>query len=271
MLQHVRALYRERELLANLTLRELRGKYRRSFLGWAWSMINPLATIAVFTFVFKVLLTASPPLGDPSGVDSFALYLLSGLIPWNFYSLVTGMGLGAMLGNPTLVRKVHFRREILVFSQVTFAFVQFMIEMAIVIVVISIFGGPWVLWRIPEAVILMLVLALFGCGIALVLSVAAVYFRDLNYLWTIVLQLSFYATPVVYSDELLKENISQPWLTILQWNPLAIFIRSFRHLLYDGRSIPLATTVQAVVWAALSLATGLVVFSRLQRRLAEEV
>jgi len=234
-------------------------------------MINPLATIAVFTFVFKVLLTALPPIGDPSGVDSFALYLLSGLIPWNFYSLVTGMGLGAMLGNPTLVRKVHFQREILVFSQVSFAFVQFMIEMAIVIVVVAIFGGPWVFWRIPEAMVLMLVLTVFGCGIALVLSVAAVYFRDLNYLWTIVLQLSFYATPVVYSDELLKENIGEPWLTILQSNPLAIFVRSFRHLLYDGRSVPMSTTIQAVLWAMISLTIGLVVFGRLQRRLAEEV
>jgi lipopolysaccharide transport system permease protein len=264
-------LVRQREVLENLTLRELRTKYRRSFLGWAWSMINPLATIAIFTLVFKVLLRTEPAPGDPSGLNSFALYLLSGLIPWNFYSLVTSLGMGAVVGNPALVRKAHFQREILVLSQVLFAFVQFLIEMGIVLGVLSVFGGPWVFKFVPQVLLLMVMFALFSTGIALALSVVNVYFRDLAYLWTIVLQLSFYATPIVYSTTLVESEVAEPFLTVLTENPLAITIESFRHLLYDGRSVPVPQYLELTMWCAMSLTFGLLVFGKLQKRLAEEV
>jgi ABC-2 type transport system permease protein len=267
----LRNIYLQRELLLNLTLRELRTKYRRSFLGWTWSMLNPLATIVVFTFVFKVLFKAQPEPGDPSGIDSFALFMLSGLIPWGFFSLVTSLGLGSILGNPTLVRKVSFQREILVISQVLFAFVQFSIEMAIVATVIGLASGFWVLLYIPQVLLLMVLLALFACGVALALGVLTVYFRDLTYLWTIVLQLAFYATPVVYTDSLLASEISDPWLSILRYQPMAIFVRGFRTVLYDGKSLGLGQILGMLLACAISLAAGFVIFSKLQRRLPEEV
>lgn len=234
-------------------------------------MLNPLATIVVFTFVFKVLFKAQPEPGDPSGIDSFALFMLSGLIPWGFFSLVTSLGLGSILGNPTLVRKVSFQREILVISQVLFAFVQFSIEMAIVATVIGLASGFWVLLYIPQVLLLMVLLALFACGVALALGVLTVYFRDLTYLWTIVLQLAFYATPVVYTDSLLASEISDPWLSILRYQPMAIFVRGFRTVLYDGKSLGLGQILGMLLACAISLAAGFVIFSKLQRRLPEEV
>ena len=87
-------VYHSRELLWNLTLRELRTKYRRSFLGWAWSMLNPLSQILIYGFVFGTLLGGTAPVGVPSGLDNFALWLLCGLLPWNFFSLITALGLG---------------------------------------------------------------------------------------------------------------------------------------------------------------------------------
>ena len=75
-----------RELTANLTLRELRGRYKRTFLGWTWSLINPLATLAIYWLVFGFFLKIQPPVGHPSGLNSFALFLVCGLIPWNFFA-----------------------------------------------------------------------------------------------------------------------------------------------------------------------------------------
>ena len=115
-MQQLRDIANSRNLLWNLTLRELRSKYRRSILGWSWSMLNPLAQMAIYTFVFGVLFGAQAPVGDPSGITTFGLYLLTGLIPWGFFSLICGVGLQAILSNTTLVRKVAFARESLHFN-----------------------------------------------------------------------------------------------------------------------------------------------------------
>ena len=99
-------LRRHRELFANLTLRELRGKYKRSALGWGWSMVNPLAQMGIFTLVFSFFLKVPPPTGDPSGLHAFAFFLLCGLLPWNFLANGINGGMGSLLANANLVKKV---------------------------------------------------------------------------------------------------------------------------------------------------------------------
>ena len=146
LMHPVTDVYHSRELLWNLTLRELRTKYRRSFLGWAWSMLNPLSQILIYGFVFGTLFNATAPVGDPSGLDNFALYLLCGLLPWNFFGLITSLGLGAISVNSGLVRRVAFPREVLVFSNVLHACVQFSIEMALLLIVMLIAGSPFLPW-----------------------------------------------------------------------------------------------------------------------------
>src|SRR3954471_18441096 len=104
------------DLAINLTLRELRGRYKKSVLGWTWSLLNPLATVAIYSLVFSYFLKITPPVGDPSGLDSFALFLLCALIPWNFFQNGLTMGLSAIVGNGNLIKKVYFPRELLVAS-----------------------------------------------------------------------------------------------------------------------------------------------------------
>jgi ABC-2 type transport system permease protein len=263
-------VYQSRELLWNLTLRELRTKYRRSFLGWAWSMLNPLATVAIYGFVFGTLFAATAPVGDPSGLTGFAYYLLCGLLPWNFFALVNSLGLGSISANAGLVRRVAFPREVLVFSNVLHACVQFSIEMALLCIVLVIAGSPFFPW-LPVVVVTSILLAIFGSGFALALSVLSVYFRDMGYLWAIVMQVWFFATPIVYPPTLVEERAPQWIQEIIDLNPMNGFVEVYRRCLYDAGAPGWRTMVALVIISFVALALGWAVFRRFARRLAEEV
>jgi len=259
-----------RELLWNLTLRELRTKYRRSFLGWTWSLINPLATVAIYGYVFGTLFGARAPEGHRSDIQNFALYLLCALLPWTFFLMVTGGGMRALIGNAALVRKVAFPRETLVFAQVLHGMVQFGIEMALLAVVLLVFGSP-LLPMIPFTMMLMVLLGTFAAGVALLLASVNVYFRDTEYLWTIVTQIWFYATPIVYPDYLLDDKLSSGTRKVLNLNPIARFAEGFRRTLYDARPPGLVSTLMLALVALVTLLIGWTVFTRLSRRFAEEL
>lgn len=264
-------IHSSRELLWNLTLRELRTKYRRSVLGWTWSLLNPLATVVIYGFVFGRLFGSTAPAGDPSGLDNFALFLLCGLLPWNFFVLVQNTAMGSILGNAGLVRKVAFPREVLPLAQVGHGMVQFSIEMSLLAVVLLIFGSPILPW-LPVTIALMVLLAAFAGGLGMALAAIGVYFRDLPYLWGIVLQVWFFATPIVYAPSLLEEKIPSAWMyRLISMNPMAVFSAAFRRTLYDGTA-PGALSVLAL--AAISFVTlllGWKIFERLSYRFAEEL
>lgn len=266
----VATVFASRELLWSLTQRELRTKYRRSFLGWAWSMLNPLANVAIYGFVFGVLLGGSAPVGKSSGLENFALYLLCGLLPWSFFSLVNSMGMSSMSANSGLVRRVAFPREVLVFSNVAHGMVQFLIELSLLSIVLLIAGNMVLPWLIP-LLGLVLLLAVFSAGFALALSTLSVYFRDLGHLWAIVMQVWFFVTPIVYSPDLIQSELPNWAQYPMRFNPMHQFVQAFRSVLYDttwpgrGRSLVL------VLSAGLSISIGWFIFARLGRRLPEEV
>jgi ABC-type polysaccharide/polyol phosphate export permease len=270
IVQQLTELRRSQNLLWNLTLRELRSKYRRSFLGWAWSMLNPLSNMVIYWFVFGVVFGATAPTGDPSGIQVYALYLLTGILPWGFFALVTNLGLGSLLGNSGLVKKVYFAWETLVFAQVIFSFVQFCIEMTLLCVALLIVGSPIAPW-IPVAFLLMLLLAVYAAGFALALSTLAVYFRDLRYLWTIIIQVMFFATPIIYTPDKIAGKVPPILEFILHWNPMAVFVLSFRHLLYSGRAPEWGHIAYLVAASIVAFVGGWTIFVKQSRRLAEEL
>lgn len=233
-------------------------------------MLNPLSQMLIYTVVFGAIFGIQARQGDPSGIDIYSLYLLSGILPWGFINLICGLGLNSLTGNAALVRKVRFARETLIFSEVLFSLVQFSIEMTLLCVVLLIFGSPLLPW-LPMLLFLMLLLAVFTSGLALILSIGAVFFRDLKYLWTIISQMWFFATPVIYDPARVEEKISGFWYSVYHWNPSTAFIRSFRHVTFDGRAPDWSDLAVLVVISFASLAIGLAVFSRFSRRIAEEL
>jgi ABC-2 type transport system permease protein len=264
-----------RELFVNLTLRELRGKYKRSVLGWAWSLLNPLTTMLVYAFVFTIL-GAVPQKGDPSGLQNFAFFLICGLIPYNFIANGLNGGLMALIGNSNLVKKTYFPREILVAGSTAAALVQYLIEMGLLVVALLFVGNvvfPW----IPVILFLIFFQALFVLGIALVLSAAAVYFRDLQHLLGLILQVWFFSAPIVYTEQLVDQNLNDDSIASrvfeinLAINPLVRFIDAYRNLLYDLRWPPAGDLAYIAVVSVLTLLFGFWAFGRLEGRLAEEL
>jgi ABC-2 type transport system permease protein len=268
-----------RELYLNLTLREVRGRYRRTVLGNLWSLLNPLASMVIYTAVFSVLLRVQPDPGQPSGLDVFALWLMTGLLAWNFLSAGVSQGMGALVGNAGLLTKVYFPRSVLIASTVSAAGVTYAIELVALSAVLLVFGAfvlPW----LPGVVVVGLLLGIMALGLGLALSVLNVYFRDTQHFVAIGLQVWFYLTPIVYPISLVAEaerrladerGIDVPIGQLYSLNPMTHFVSALRALMYDNRfpdAIDLAWCLGAAV---VSLTVGVLVFRRFSARVVEEL
>jgi len=274
-LTSLRDLGSSRELVGNLTLREVRGKYKRTALGQLWSLLNPLATMVIFTVVFGVLLRVEVPPGSPSGVDVFALWLMCGLIPWTFMSNAVTGGMSALVANANLVTKVYFRREVLVAANVFSWDVTFGIELLVLSAALLAFGAMVLPW-LPLVIVFGLVLTAFGLGLALMFAVANVYFRDTQHFLSIFMQFWFYATPIVYPATLVPDStellgVRIPLRTLYELNPMEHFVAVFRALLYDNRFPELGDVIFTVGAATVALLAGWTIFRRYEPRLAEEL
>jgi ABC-type polysaccharide/polyol phosphate export permease len=267
-----------RELLGNLTQRELRGKYKRSALGWAWSLINPLALAAIFTFVFGVVFKGRlEAVGNSelSGIAAYPLFLLCGLLPWAFLSNGITGSIGALVSNANLVKKVYFPREILVGANVLSWVVSLLIELSVLGIVLLAFGNVWLKF-LPLLLVVLALQTVFVTGIGLLLAVLNVYFRDVQHFVGIGLQLWFYATPVIYPITLLgniaeRELLGISLLTLYKLNPMTAFVEMYHSMLFYLQWPDWELFVYAAGASIAMLAFGLLVFKRLEPRLAEEL
>ncbi|HVE47719.1 MAG TPA: ABC transporter permease [Acidimicrobiales bacterium] len=264
-----------RELLNNLTLRELRSKYKRSVLGWTWSLLNPLATMLIFTLVFRFFLRIEAPVSKSTDLHSFSLYLLCGLLPWNFFVNGVTASMGSLVGNANLIKKTYFPRELLVIAQVNSWIVSLLIEMALLAVGLIVFGNMVLPW-LPVAILLMALLAMFVTGLALAFSVLNVYFRDIQHFVGILFQVWFYLTPIVYPLPRVPERADifgndLPVRALFHVNPMVDFVEAFRAILYDLQAPSLGILAYLLVVSVVSLVGGMWLFGRLEGKLAEEL
>ena len=263
------------ELLNNLVLRELRGKYKRSVLGWSWSLINPLSTVLIYWLVFSIFLKVEPPRGDPSGLKSFVLFLVCGLLPYRFLSEAVAVSTESLLANANLVKKVYFPRELVVLSSVGALLVSFLIELGVLLVILLAFGNMVLPW-IPLVLMIVAIQAVFVLGIGLVLAPLNVYLRDVKHFVNIGLQMLFYSAPIVYPLRLVPDRpevlgMEIPFRTIYELNPLVVLVECYRDAMYNLRFPDVGDLAYLVAWAIGLLLFGRWVFGRLNRRLAEEV
>ncbi len=276
-MKYFRELYGARELLYNLTLREVRGQYKRTLFGQLWSLVNPLAMMLVYSIVFGLFLRVLPPVGSPSEMNSYPLWLLSGLLPWGFFAGAVSRGMGGLVGNAALIQKVYFPRITIPVSLVTASAYTFLIEMGVLLVVM-LFAGSRPLLYLPFIMIAMLFFAAFTLGITLMLSIANVHFRDTQYFMGLILMIWMYLSPVVYPVSLVADQLQRvggifgtnlTLFDIYMLNPIAHFLEVFRNLLYDNRLPNLGDSVFAALSSLILLMLGLVIFRKNEKGLAE--
>ncbi|SOD70603.1 ABC-2 type transport system permease protein [Jatrophihabitans sp. GAS493] len=261
------------DLIRNLTQREIKGKYKRTALGQVWSLVNPIALMFTYSIVFGTIMRGNRPLpGDPSGLDYFFLWLSCGLLPWIFVLNVLMSGMGSIVGNANLIQKVYFPREALVLSNSLALLFTFCFEMTVLVVATFLFGGEPFLF-LPVTIVLMGLLFLFATGIAFFLAVANVFFRDTQHFVAILLNLLFYAAPIVYSITLAQAHRAEhPILVgVIEWNPITKFAEAFRNTIYDGRMPAVETLGYIITVSVILFVAGYMFFRRHTARMAEEL
>lgn len=254
-----------RTLIANLAQRELKARYKRSFIGWLWSLINPAVTLGIYTVVFGVILKGQAPALGNGDTGNFALYLFCGLVIWNLFSGAVNTSIGSFAGAGGLLTRTYFPPECPMVAGLAMVMLQALIEAAILLaIMIVLLNVSW------TAIILLPVFALMACfafGVGLVLGLMNIRFRDVQYLVGIGLQVVFYATPIVYP----LDSAPAAFQTILRANPLTAYVNAMRQSVYSLGVPTLTNWVVMLLTASISLVGGWIIFSRWAPSVIEEL
>ena len=240
-----------RFLLEQLVERDFKTKYKRSVLGILWSLMNPLLTMLVMYIVFSTLFK--------SNIDNFLVYLLSGIVCWNYFSEVSSFCLTSITGNTSLITKVYVPKYIYPLSRVLSATVNLIFSLIPLVLVLFLTKSP-ITTRILLVPIPLICLFLMSFGIGLILASSMVYFRDTQFLWGVISMLWMYLTPIFYDAEI----IPQQYMFAYKLNPLYHIISVMRTLLIDGMSPSPVSYLLCLVSAIIPLFLGVLIFKKTQ-------
>lgn len=260
----MRTLYRHRQLIAALTARDLKARYRGSLLGFFWSLANPLMLLGVYTLVFTKFFPVQV-------VQPYPLFLFSGILPWTFFAAAVLESTSSISANAGLIKKVMFPAEALPLVVVLSHLVHFALALPILLAAILAFAalGKFDLsWTMLLAPVLMLLQTLFVAGIAMTVSSASVLFRDLRDIIANLMQLGFFVTPIIYLIDNVQSRVLR---AMLRMNPMTPFVVAYQDIFFFGRLPNVSDAVLIVAYAAASLAMGFFVFDRLRDTLAEAI
>ncbi|MDD1684065.1 MAG: ABC transporter permease [Methanoregula sp.] len=257
-IQHIKELYDYRNLIWVLAWVDFKQRYKNSILGYFWSLLEPLLMLGILYIVFSNLMRIQ--------VEHYPLFLLQGIIMWSFFNRSTTTNLTTIVSKPQLVKKVYFPRDILVISGCITVLLMSIFESIVFLAFLLFFRIPLSLniLYLPVIIFLFFIIAL---GTSLVLAALNVYYRDIQYIWAVVLQIGFFATPVIYPLSVFPSNL----LKILSYNPLAQVIFLARDVTLYAKVPNLASFLFVIFIAGVTLAIGYAIFMRLEPRFAEEL
>ena len=265
----VNEIWAYRTLIQNLTQRELKARYKKSVLGRLWALINPAASLGVYTLVFGVYLKAVPPT-SPGGVTNFALWLFAALIMWNGFSAILNGSMSALFDAGGLMGKIYFPPECPAVANVLSSLLQVATEIAVLAAVMLVLGNVgWSMFWMPVLVVEMVCFAL---GLGLMASLLNVFYRDVGYLVGILMQVLFYGTPIVYSLSDIPEKLGNfPIKTVVEANPLTQLTYQSRQAMYLLQFPTIGQMAYTLVTCVATLLLGWWVFSRRAPMAIEEI
>lgn len=252
----LRELFKYREFLVTSVHKDIRGKYKGSFLGILWSFINPLLTTFIYSIIFSVLLRSTQ--------EHYVVFVIIGVLPWTWFTTTMSMT-NTYLINGGIIKKVYFPREILSISVVTSGLINYLIS-CIIILLFVIFSGIGLSFNLLFLPLVLIVQYILQLGLFMIVSSIDVYVRDLEYIVNFFVQMLFYATPILYSVDMFGKF---KWL--LNLNPLTTIIGSYRNIFYYKTAPNFEALGLVFLFSLAVLIVGTLIFKKLEKGFAEEV
>ncbi len=255
----LKEIFSYRQMISSLVRRDLRGRYKGSFLGFLWTFINPLLQLLVYTAVFSLILRTN--------IERYYLYLFVGLIPWIFFSSSLTGGAASVVAQKDLIKKIYFPRQVIPISYVTSCFINMLLSFIAVFAVMIVSGAGI---YFPGLVCLPVIMAaeyLLALGAALLTSAVTVYFRDLEHILGIFSMAWMYMTPIMYDRSIVPQRL----MPVFRLNPMTHVIECYRAVLYYKCMPDMKGLLSAAGLGIVFLVAGHFVFLKLQKRFAEEL
>lgn len=247
-----------REFLKSNVKKDIRGKYKGSFLGVLWSFINPLLSVLVYAIVFPYIMRIK--------VENYLIYLITGIIPWTFFTSSINMGLISVLSNADIIKKVYFPRIILPISTVTSCLVNFLIS-CLIIVLFCLGSGLGISFQILWLPLIAIIQYIMLLGFTFILSAIEMYMRDIEHIVNFILSMAFYVTPILYTPDIFPENLA--W--VLKVNPMAYLVNAYRSIFFYQKMPDLIGLGVVSIFSIFLFTIGYLIFEKLQKGFAEEV
>lgn len=262
MKKYIDSFMRYRFLLIELVKKGIKLKYRRSYLGLIWTLLEPLLTMIVLTFVFGTMFEKS---GGVYGPDLYPVYILCGRLLYSCFSSASKIGMRSIRSNQAMIKKVYVPKYLYPLSSVIYNFIIFLLSLIILAIVGTVRGIP-LTWHIFEALIPVVVLFVMCIAAAMILSTICVFFRDIEYLWDVILMLIMYCSGIFYYVETLKNPIV---IKVIHMNPLYCVIENFRHVILLGESIftsqqEINMLLYSAGFSVVALIVGIILFKKNQ-------
>lgn len=255
-------------LLLELVRTDFKLRYQGSVLGYMWSLLKPLLLFVILYIVFVFFLKIG------KDIEHFPVYLLIGIVLWNFFTEMTVQSLGSIVGRGDLIRKIKIPRWIIVFSTSVSATINLLLSLTVVVIFMLINGVTFT-WHLLLAPFYLVLLYFLALGLSFMLAAAYVKYRDLSYIWEIILQAGFYATPIIYPLQLVENVLVQKLLLL---SPIAFVIQGIRNNVVTEQALTTSLvwgnvgyTLIPIAITALIFLTGLAYFRKQSSTFAENI
>lgn len=253
MKSHIQNFTKYKDLLVELIRKDIKLKYRNSALGIVWSMLNPLLLMIVLTIIFSAIFNNT--------IENFPVYVLTGRLIYSFFAEATNFAMDSIHANGQLIRKVYVPKYFFPFARVCSSFITTLLSIVPLVAVMIVTGMSFSLINLMIIFPLAYVF-LISLGVGLILSTVTVFFRDIKHLYSIVLMLVMYMTPIFYP----KEIIPQKYMPIIELNPLFEVVGMFRNVLMYGNLPTLESHFICLIHGLLYFIVGLFIFYKKQDR-----
>ncbi len=254
MIARLKGFWQYKDLIKQLVVRDIKLKYRRSFLGYLWSVLNPLLIMIVMTVVFSTMFSRN--------IENFPVYLFTGQILFNFMNQSTHQALNSINGNAALLKKTYIPKYIFTFAKITSGLVDLLFSLAALVIVMIVTKARFS-WHNLLFPFVLLQLYVFCLGLGMFLAQANVFFRDIQYIYNAITTAWLYLTPVFYPIESLPDNVL--WF-VKHCNPMYFYVGQFRDLIYAGQIPGPMILFAGCVTAVLMLVIGVSSFLRNQNK-----